>query len=222
MSELRVGVLGMGRGMTYARAFKAMPGAATVALCDRDRPRLEKGAAALEAPDVRLFTDYEEMLRQPEIDAVVVASDGNLHGQHVEMAMNAGKHVLGEVPMDYALEECRRLGGCATGDAKATSGHGLPARWVIHTVGPVWRDGRHGEAELLASCYRRSLVVAEDLGAASVAFPAISTGVYGYPREAAARIAVDTLQAAETTVARVLLVAFDEVTHALYAELLAA
>src|ERR687897_645158 len=114
------------------------------------------------------------------------------------------------------LEECRRLGGCATGDAKATGGYDLPARWVIHTVGPVWRGGGQGEAEQLASCYRRSLEVADELGARSIAFPAISTGVYGYPAPEAATIAVDTLRVAETDVERALLVAFDDETAALY------
>jgi O-acetyl-ADP-ribose deacetylase (regulator of RNase III) len=92
------------------------------------------------------------------------------------------------------LEECRGLGGCAPGDAKATGGHRLPARHVIHAVGPVWRGGGAGEAELLASCYRRSLEIAAGLGVATVAFPCISTGIYGYPLEPAARIAVGTVR----------------------------
>jgi O-acetyl-ADP-ribose deacetylase len=114
------------------------------------------------------------------------------------------------------LAECRTLGGCATGDAKATSGHRLPARWVIHTVGPVWQGGGQGEAELLASCYQRSLAVADEIGAASLAFPAISTGVYGYPPDEAAAIAVRTVREADTRVASVVFVAFDERTRALY------
>jgi O-acetyl-ADP-ribose deacetylase (regulator of RNase III) len=113
------------------------------------------------------------------------------------------------------LEACRPLGGCPTGDAKATPGFRLAARWVIHTVGPVWRGGSAGEAELLASCYRRSLEVADGLGARSVAFPAISTGVYGYPTEEAATIAV------HTSVELVRLVAFDDRTRRLYEDRLA-
>jgi len=89
-------------------------------------------------------------------------------------------------------EACAALGGCATGDAKATPGFGLAARWVVHAVGPVWQGGDQGEPELLASAYRRSLEVAEDLGASSIAFPAISTGIYGYPLDAATAIAVAT------------------------------
>lgn len=94
------------------------------------------------------------------------------------------------------LAECRMLGGCATGDAKITRGYRLPAKWVVHTPGPVYRDGKHGEPELLASCYRRSLALAVEKGAKSIAFPCISTGVYGYPAEKAAEIAVSAVQEA--------------------------
>ena len=94
------------------------------------------------------------------------------------------------------LAECRGFGGCATGDAKITRGYRLPAKWVVHTPGPVWRDGKHGEPELLASCYRRSLALAVEKGAKSIAFPCISTGVYGYPAEKAAEIAILTVQEA--------------------------
>lgn len=93
------------------------------------------------------------------------------------------------------LEECRGLGGCETGGAKITGGHDLKARNVIHAVGPVWHGGGQGEAALLASCYRTAMDLAEAAGCRSVAFPAISTGVYGYPPEAAAQVAVATLDA---------------------------
>jgi O-acetyl-ADP-ribose deacetylase (regulator of RNase III) len=112
------------------------------------------------------------------------------------------------------------LAPCETGDAKATPGFRLKAKWVIHTVGPVWEGGGSGERELLASCYRRSLAVAGEVGARSVAFPAISTGVYGFPSTLAAPIAVDTVRATPTSVERVLLVAFDRTTFELYEELL--
>ena len=92
------------------------------------------------------------------------------------------------------VHECRLLGGCKTGDAKVTGGHRLPAAYVIHTVGPVWRGGDQGEAELLASCYQRSIALAEEKGVASVAFPCISTGIYGYPADLAARVAVRTVR----------------------------
>jgi O-acetyl-ADP-ribose deacetylase (regulator of RNase III) len=118
------------------------------------------------------------------------------------------------------LAECRQLGGCATGDAKATGGHRLAARWVIHAVGPVWRGGSRGEADALASCYRRSLAVAVDLGARSVAFPAISTGIYGFPPDEAATTAVRETTTFTGPIDRIVLVAFDAGTHALYESLL--
>lgn len=110
------------------------------------------------------------------------------------------------------LAECRTLGGCETGEAKITSGYALPARWVIHTVGPVWRGGTEGEDALLAQCYRNSLALAAARGIRSLAFPAISTGAYGFPAERAARIALEAVAAflaEEDRIDRVLLVCYD-------------
>jgi O-acetyl-ADP-ribose deacetylase (regulator of RNase III) len=108
---------------------------------------------------------------------------------------------------------CRGVGGCATGDAVATPGFGLPARWVVHAVGPVWHGGSAGEAELLASAYRRSVEVADELPATSIAFPAISTGIFGFPLQEATAIAVQTLRAVTPEhVERCVLVAYDDST----------
>jgi O-acetyl-ADP-ribose deacetylase (regulator of RNase III) len=149
-----------------------------------------------------------------EVDAIVNAANPALAGGGgVDGAIH---HAAGP----ELHEACARLGGCDPGDAKATPGFRLPARWIIHTVGPRWSGGGGGEAEALASCYRRSLEVADELGARTVAFPAISTGIYGYPPEEAAAVAVTTLRSSPTAVQVVTLVAFDDRTLSLYRRLL--
>jgi O-acetyl-ADP-ribose deacetylase (regulator of RNase III) len=119
-------------------------------------------------------------------------------------------------------EACRAAGGCPTGDARATPGFALPARFIIHAVGPVWQGGDDDEPELLASAYRRSLEVADEIGARSVAFPAISTGIFGYPLDLATATAVEAVRTADTKVELVRFVCFDAATLAAYEQELSA
>lgn len=135
-----------------------------------------------------MITFVVDDLTTQDVDAIVNAANE---------ALAPGGGVCGAIRRaggDEIFEECARLGGCATGDAKATGAGRLPARYVIHAVGPVWRGGENGEPELLASAYRRSLEVAADLGCRTIAFPALSTGIYGYPAELAAPVAVSAVR----------------------------
>lgn len=151
-----------------------------------------------------------------DVDAIVNAANRELR---------RGSGVCGAIfaAAGPALDDaCAAVGGCATGDAVATPGFDLPARWVIHAVGPVWHGGTDGEPDQLASCYRRVVEVAAEVGARSVAIPAISTGIYGFPADRAAELAVATLRASVTPdLDEVVLVAFDDGTAARYERLLA-
>jgi len=151
-----------------------------------------------------------------QVDAIVNAANTSLlGGGGVDGAIHraAGPELL---------EACRRLHGCETGSVKATPGFRLPAKWVFHAVGPVWNGDQHREDELLAGCYRRALELAREHGARSIAFPAISTGVYGFPSDRAARIAVDTVKAhvEASGVEVVNFVCFDQRTLQIYEEVL--
>jgi O-acetyl-ADP-ribose deacetylase len=159
------------------------------------------------------------------------AAQGDITTERVDAVVNAANRSLrGGGGVDGAIHRaagadrlqaaCRSIGECLPGQAVVTEGFDLPARFIIHTVGPVWRGGTADEPEILASCYRNALAVADALGAASVAFPAISTGIFGYPQGLAAEVAVTTVSAADTDVTLVRFVAFDRATLEHYLALL--
>lgn len=156
-------------------------------------------------------------ITQLNVDAIVNAANRTLlGGGGVDGAIHraAGKQLL---------DECKLLGGCETGDAKITKGYRLPAKYVIHTVGPVFNGGQHHEAEKLTSCYQRSLQLAVDHQITSIAFPNISTGVYGYPKPEAATIAIRTVKAFlenNTTLQQVIFCVFDSENYNIYKRLL--
>jgi len=152
-----------------------------------------------------------------EVDAIVNAANSSLlGGGGVDGAIHraAGKELL---------SECRLLGGCKTGEAKITKGYMLPAKYVIHTVGPVWNGGMRNEAELLRNCYLNSLQLAVEHNVKTIAFPCISTGIYGFPKEPAAEIAVETVNTFELDgdIAEVVFVCFDSESYQIYSGILA-
>ena len=162
-----------------------------------------------------MITVIQKDITTLAIDAIVNAANNSLLG---------GGGVDGAIHRAAGAElllECRKLDGCETGDAKITKGYNLPAKWVIHTVGPVWTGGKQGEDELLASCYRRSLELTKDNQIKQIAFPAISTGVHSFPVERAANIAVTEIQkflATNNHLEQVILVCFSKDSYNCYLE----
>ena len=160
-------------------------------------------------------------ITEMRVDAIVNAANSSLlGGGGVDGAIHrkGGKAILEE-----CIQIRNRQGGCPAGEAVYTTAGNLPARYVIHTVGPVWNNGKSNEAVLLANCYRNSMQIADSLGAKTVAFPNISTGIYGYPKQEAAQVAIQTVRDCQntgTSVEKVFFVCFDEVNYSVYEQML--
>ncbi len=162
-----------------------------------------------------MITILQANITTLRVDAIVnAANETLLGGGGVDGAIH---RAAGPELVTY----CRKLGGCPTGEARISPGFKLPARWVIHTVGPVWRGGKHNEPTLLANCYRHSLELARQHAIKTIAFPGISTGVYGFPKEAAARIALSVMRELEPDFDQIIGCCFGEYDKALYESLLA-
>lgn len=165
------------------------------------------------------------------LDPRIEIIKGDITQMHTDAIVNAANPtLLGGGGVDGAIhraagpelrEECKKLGGCKTGEAKITKGYRLPARWVIHTVGPVWQGGSQNEDQLLAQCYRNSVLLAKEHGIKTIAFPSISTGAYRFPIERAARIALTTLSETLQSlpeIQKVYCVCYDDHTYRIYQE----
>jgi O-acetyl-ADP-ribose deacetylase (regulator of RNase III) len=179
-----------------------------------------------------IYTEFDKN-DEPKMTQKTSVIQGDITQLQVDAIVNAAKNsLLGGGGVDGAihfaagpelLAECRLLDGCATGEARITKGYKLPAKWVIHTVGPVWKGGSYGEDELLASCYRHSLALAEEYQIKAIAFPAISTGVYGFPVERASKIAMNEVNKflhSHNSLEQVIFVCFGQDTYNCYLRLM--